>query len=141
METDPAELERAGQTIHRLEGARAELLAGTQHGREISRPRPCPVPHVHGKLDAWVIGAGGLAIASFLVGTVFGARAIALQARGDQASSRDSAVLADLALATSLLSGAGTVALYWGRYADVPPSHAPVAFVPRSGVAQFEYHF
>jgi tetratricopeptide (TPR) repeat protein len=138
LEQDPAELDRAALTIQRLQGARAELLAGMRHGSETLRP--CPTPRVRGKLDAWVLSSGSLAIASLLVGTVLGVRAITLNARGEQGRSRDSAVLADLALATSLLAGAGAVALYFGRYSDMP-SGQTLALMPRNSALHLEFRF
>jgi tetratricopeptide (TPR) repeat protein len=132
MERDPAELERAAQTIERLRGARAELLA-TGAG-SASGPAPCP-RLARGRLDAWVIGTGGLAVASLLVGTVFGVRALSLDPRGEStgpatsfASLRDraerahtAAILADIAFSTSLLAGATATTLYFGRYAESTP--------------------
>src|SRR6185369_16092133 len=70
MEKDPKELERASQTIARLKGAQAELLADVPAGRAPA-PAPCPTPRVRGKFYGWVIGTGSLALASLLVGTVF----------------------------------------------------------------------
>ena len=134
METDSAELDRATQTIARLQGAQAELvLAGP---RLPSEPAPCPSPPVRGRFDAWVIGTGGLAVVSLLVGTVFGVRALTLDPSGEStgpntsfATLRDraerahsAAVLADVAFSTSLLAGAAAATLYFGRYADAVPS-------------------
>ncbi len=133
MEKDPAELERAAQTIERLEGARVELLAGAP-----ATPAPvelCPVPRQRGRFDAWVAGTSGLAIASLLVGSVFAVRALtlsgeatgsvqALQSRAGRA--RDAELVADIAFSTTLLVGAGSVALYFGRYADAP-QHAALS--------------
>jgi tetratricopeptide (TPR) repeat protein len=133
MEKDPAELERATQTIERLEGARAELAAVGP--RVPSAPPPCPVRRVRGRLDPWVLGTGGFAVASLLVGTVFGVRALALDPRGEStgpnmtfAALRDraqrahaAAVVADIAFSTSLLAGAAAATLYFGRYPDPPP--------------------
>ena len=143
MEKDPAELDRAAQTIQRLEGARAELL-----GRESrlpvvpSAPAPCPAARTRGKFDAWVVGVGSFAIASWLVGSAFGVRALTLDARSQQKGAHDAAVIADFALATGLLAGAGTMALYFGRYADVPvgQAFAPLP-MPRISAARFEFRY
>jgi tetratricopeptide (TPR) repeat protein len=140
METDSVELDRASQTIARLQGARAELSSGPKLP---SLPAPCPVQPARGRFDAWVIGTGGLAVVSLLVGTVFGVRALSLDPSGDStgpgtsfASLRDraqrahgAAVLADVAFSTSLLAGAAAATLYFGRYPDAtPPRQA--AFQP-----------
>jgi tetratricopeptide (TPR) repeat protein len=132
MEKDPAELERAAQTIERLQGARAELA--TAGPRTESGAAPCPIRPARGRLDSWVIGTGGLAVASLLIGTVFGVRALSLDPRGEStgpdtsfASLRDravrahtAAILADIAFSTSLLAGATAATLYFGRFADTP---------------------
>ncbi|HEY4105445.1 MAG TPA: tetratricopeptide repeat protein [Polyangiaceae bacterium] len=131
MEKDPAELERAAQTIERLNGARAEL--------ESLGPRAAGTPapgtaRVRGRLDSWVLGAGGVAVASFLVGTVFGIRALSLDPSGEStgpntsfASLQDrahrahtAAIIADVAFSTSIVAGAAAATLYFGRYADAP---------------------
>lgn len=122
MEKDPKELERASQTIERLRGAQAELLAAVPHPQP---PVPastttCPPVRVRGKLDGWVIGTGSVALASVLVGAVFGIRALTLDAVTEESRARDAAIVADIALATGLLVGAGSVALYWGRFAEAP---------------------
>lgn len=130
METDPAELERATQTIERLRGARAELTAAGP--RTQLAPLPCRARAVRGRLDAWVVGAGGVAVASLLAGTVFGVRALTLDPRGESTGpdttfatlkdraqrARTAAILADVAFSTSLLAGATAATLYFGRFAD-----------------------
>ena len=124
MEKDPKELERASQTIERLRGAQAELLAVVPRQPVAALPAAdCPAPRVRGKFDGWVIGTGSLALASLLVGAVFGVRSLTLDAASEESKARDAAVVADIALATALLSGAGSFALYWGRYAE-PAEHA-----------------
>jgi len=126
MEKDPKELERASQTIERLTGAQAELLAMDSHTPTSSPTLPaCPTPRQRGKFDGWVIGTGSLALASLLVGTVFGVRALTLDADSEQSRSRDLAIVSDVALMTGLLAGAGSVALYLGRFADAPDTGTP----------------
>jgi|GEM_PF-776986 len=154
MEKDPKELERASQTIERLHGAQAELLANQPAAPRTSAAAaaaPCPAPRVRGKFDGWVIGTGSLALASLLVGTVFGVQVLALDADTEQASARDAAIVADLALATGLLAGAGSFALYFGRFADAPASGfagaAPgralpqVEPLPRASMARVEFRY
>lgn len=140
MERDPAELDRAAQTIHRLEGARAELLADPPGPVPRVAPLPCPIPRPRGKFDAWVIGAGSLAVASWLAGIAFGVRVLTLDASADRGRARDAAVLADLGFATGLLAGAGAVALYFGRYADAPARPAGLT-LPRVTAAHLELRF
>ena len=122
MEKDPKELERASQAIERLRGAQAELLAAVPPASAVASNSltHCPPVRERGKLDGWVIGTGSFALASLLVGTVFGVRALTLDAETDSSRARDAAIVADVALATGLLVGAGSVALYWGRFADAP---------------------
>jgi tetratricopeptide (TPR) repeat protein len=139
LEKDPVELERAAQTIERLEGARVELLAHAEPSA--APPVPCPVPRYRGKFDVWVATTGGVAIVSLLVGSLFAVRALtlegdttgsaqALQSRAGRA--RDAAIISDLAFSATLLAGAGSVALYFGRYAE--PRHDPVP-APRVSAA------
>ena len=141
MEKDPKELERASQTIARLRGAQAELQAVVPSAPTVSVARePCPVPRVRGKFDGWVIGTGGLALASLLVGTAFGVRVFSLDAANEEAQARDAAIIADVALATSLLAGAGSVALYFGRFADAPTERATLP-LPRASLARVEFRY
>ena len=145
MEKDPKELERASQTIARLRGAQAELLSSVPRApAEASRPAPCPAPRVRGKFDGWVIGTGSLALASLLVGTAFGVRALTLDATAEEARARDAAVIADVALVTGLLAGAGSVALYFGRFADAPVETATLPRaqpLPRASFARVEFRY
>ncbi len=136
LEKDPAELERAAQAIERLQGAQAEFAANRPHSLMFAPP-PAPPTRVRGKLDAWVIGTGGVAIASFVVGAVFGIRALHLDSRSEQGSARDAAMVADFAFATSVLAGAGSLGLYFGRYADAVPERLalPLFALPRLAAA------
>lgn len=141
MEKDPVELDRATQTIQRLQGAAVELANQAQSAPS-EAPAPCPKVRARGKLDAWVIGTGSVAAASFVLGVVFGARAIALDSPSNRSQARDSALIADLAMASSVLLGAGSVALYFGRYADTPPERAPLPVArPRISAAGLVFHF
>ena len=49
-------------------------------------------------------------------------------------------IIADVALATSLLAGAGSVALYFGRFADAPPERATLP-LPRASLARVEFRY
>ncbi len=145
LEKDPKELERASQTIERLKGAQAELLLALPHTPAPAlAPAPCPAPRVRGKFDGWVIGTGSLALASLLVGTAFGVRVLTLDSATEQSRARDAAIVADIALATGLLAGAGSVALYFGRFADAPAERAapPQArALPRASMARLEFRY
>jgi tetratricopeptide (TPR) repeat protein len=136
LEKDPVELERAQQAIDRLRGAQAEFAANRSQSASFVAPLPAAPARVRGKLDAWVIGTGSLALASFVVGTAFGVRALTLDSRSDLSGARDAAVITDLAFATSVLAGAGCLGLYLGRYADAPAARLsmPVA-LPRVSAA------
>jgi tetratricopeptide (TPR) repeat protein len=144
MEKDPAEVERAAQTIERLQGARAEV-GDSSAAQPVSLPVPCPGrPPMRGRFDAWVMGTGGLALASLLVGTVFGVRALSLDPSGQSTSASTSfatlhdraerahtaAIIADIAFSTSLLAGAAATTLYFGRYADPLPPGKNALFLP-----------
>jgi hypothetical protein len=99
---------------------------------------------VRGKFDGWVIGTGSLALASLLVGTVFGVRALTLDAVAEQSRARDAAIVADVALVTGLLAGAGSVTLYFGRFSDIPPEPAARSLVqplPRASLGRVEFPF
>ena len=158
MEKDSAELERAAQTIERLQGARAELSPATPK-RPLPPPvAPCPAHLVRGRFDAWVLGTGGLAVASLLLGTVFGVRALSLDPRGESTGANVSfadlrsratrahsaAVVADIAFSTSLLAGAASTTLYFGRYPDIPPAQQAalqLAGPPRVTAAWLEFRY
>jgi hypothetical protein len=90
------------------------------------------------------MGTGGLALASLLVGTVFGVRALSLDPSGQSTSASTSfatlhdraerahtaAIIADIAFSTSLLAGAAATTLYFGRYADPLPPGKNALFLP-----------
>jgi tetratricopeptide (TPR) repeat protein len=146
MEKDAAEIERAAQTIQRLEGARAELVAP-----EPGQPVPVaarPFPRARGKFDLWVAGTGGLSVASLLVGAAFAVRTLTLApgATSYDASrarrAHSAAVISDVALSVSLFAGAGAAALYFGRYVDVESGHAALPLrLPRVSAAWLEFRY
>jgi tetratricopeptide (TPR) repeat protein len=146
LEKDPKELERASQAIERLRGAQAELLSSVAPAPPpVIAAAPCPSPRARGKLDRWVVGTGSLALASLLVGSVFGVRVLTLDADQDPSGARDAAIVADIALATGLLAGAGSVALYFGRFADAPASRFPperaAEPLPRASLTRVEFRY
>ena len=140
MEKDPAELERAAQTVERLRGARAELSSGrARTDRPPPPPMPCPSPLVRGRFDGWVIAGGSLAVASFLAGAVLGVHSLSVD---DPRKARNTAVMADFAFATSLLAGAGTGALYFGRFAEPDLEHVALPnALPRVSAAWLELRY
>lgn len=131
MEKDPAELERAGQTIQRLQGAQAELLASAARAPAPGRLplADCAPTRVRGKADAWVIGSGSVSFAALLLGAAFGVQALTLAGEGRTDDAQSAAVVADLAFGASLVTGVGAAALYFGRYADPIPAQNG-AFLP-----------
>ncbi len=141
LEKDPVELERAAQAIQRLQGAQAEAAANRPHSEALPSPAAGPSPRVRGKLDAWVVSTGGVAIASFVVGAVFGVRALTMSTSSEASTARDSALIADFALATSVLAGAGSFGLYFGRYADAPGRVAAPLALPRVSAASLVLRF
>ena len=140
VESDAAERERVEATILRLEGA---LEAGGQeppaeHGllaewKSNDAPASEEEETTPSRIDGWVLGTGGLALAAFAVGTVFGVRALATQPSSDdrtgvneshteledrQKRAHGFAVVADVAFAVALVSGGAAVTLYLSRAPD-----------------------
>jgi tetratricopeptide (TPR) repeat protein len=148
LETDTQELEKTIQTIRRLEGAREELKR-KEEPTVVPETQAQPTPEretivVHepaaekpkkGRLDAWVYGAGGVAVAAALAGTYFGFRALStkpkstdatgngttiydLQDRADRAHSY--AVTADICFGVSAVAAGAGLLLYFVR--DAKPT-------------------
>lgn len=141
MEVNPLEKQRAQATIRRLEGA---LQEGEGQAPQVAAADekqvapelvdvPLVVDRAGGRLDGWVYGAGGVAVASGLVGTFFGFRAILghpgsrprttredsiddLHRAADDA--RSDARIADVAFTISLVSAGVAVLLYFARPAQ-----------------------
>jgi hypothetical protein len=87
-------------------------------------------------------------VASLLVGAVFAVRTLTLapSATSFDASrarrAHTSAVISDLALSTSLLSGTGAAVLYFGRYSDVSSERSALALrLPRVSAAWLELRY
>ena len=143
MEKDPADAAHAREAIHRLEGARVEV-APEKHGAEAAaevapadEAQAPPLaaggakaPARRRKVDAWVLVASGVAVAAAAVGGYFGVRALSAQPAADEATGpgrsidelRDRAdeahslaLVADVAFAVSLASGAVAATLYFVR--------------------------
>jgi len=131
LETDVAEKERARLTIERLRGARA---AGEAPKPAVAATEPCPTPPRPLPVNATraapspvLIGAASLAAVSFVVGSVFGIKALnenvsdtptsadlpvsRLRERARRAE-RD-ALVADVAFALGAASTATFVTVWW----------------------------
>ena len=109
LETDIGELEKAIQTLRRLEGARDELerkrreqAAGQREdgkplvvvvapNAEREKPAPAKKPR-KGRLDAWVYGAGGATVVALGAGVYFAARAVSVRNTTDDATSSTTGV-------------------------------------------------
>jgi hypothetical protein len=132
------ELERAAQAIERLQGARVEFAREPRTGgADVAAPL-APSALRRGRFDGWVIGAGTFTLASFVVGALLTVRTLSLDAHAEPRKARDSAIMANFSFATSLLAGAGTAALYFGRFADAP---AALPALPRSAAAWLELRY
>jgi tetratricopeptide (TPR) repeat protein len=136
LETEPKERERAQATIVRLRGAERAGVAA----RPDATPAPCapaPTPQPRSRLTPVVIGAASLAVVSLVVGSVFGAKALAddpadertsatqsveaLRARGERAERE--AVVADVAFAVAAAS-AGTAIAVWALQPTEPKARS-----------------
>lgn len=133
METDPKLRAQTRATIRRLRGARHEV----EPERRAPRPGPnaAPAAPAAHRFDAWVVGAGGIAVTAALVGVIFGIRALATEPGAEDATSPSTsasalenqasrahsfALVADVSFAVALLSGATAGALYFMRSAPPP---------------------
>lgn len=144
LETDPAERERARLTIERLRGAQGEVLLRP------TPPQPCPKPAVPAPRivsrgpNPVLVGAASVAVASLVVGVVFGAKALSddvsdartsatlsatqLRERGRRAERE--ALVADVAFALAAAS-AGTFACLW-LLSPTEPAARAAGFTLRS---------
>jgi len=148
LETDPQELEKTIQTIRRLEGAREELRK-KEEPSVVPAPQDAPPPEREtivvrepaaekpkkGRLDGWVYGAGGVAIAAALAGTYFGLRALSTQPKSNEATGNGTsiydlqdradrahsyAVAADICFGVSAVAAGAGLLLYFTR--DAKPT-------------------
>lgn len=139
LETDPKERERARLSIERLRGA--EQAAQVTPAPPAPCPEPTAAPPVVTAAPAGpspvLIGAASLAVASVIVGSVFGAKALSddvgdsstsgsfsaadLRERGRRAERE--ALVADIAFAVALASGA-TFAGVWVLTPSEPRTRA-----------------
>lgn len=126
LETDRAERERARLTIERLRGA--QQAASTTTARAANEPCPELLPPASGRREpsSVLIGAASIAAVSFVVGSVFGLKALAddvsnsetsdalpiarLRERGRRAERE--ALVADVAFAISAASAATFVGVW-----------------------------
>jgi tetratricopeptide (TPR) repeat protein len=90
LETDSAERERARLSIERLRGAEQAAQVAPAPSAPCAEPAPPPVPAPSEKSHQTVlIGAASVAVVSFLVGAVFGVKALS----DDVSDARTSAAL------------------------------------------------
>jgi tetratricopeptide (TPR) repeat protein len=128
LETDPKERERARLTLERLRGAQ-QASEALRPAAPPCAPSPPAAPQAHrlkSSLDPILVGAASFAVASLVVGTVFGLKALAddvgdertseslsveqLRARGRRAERE--ALVADVAFALGLASATTFVSLW-----------------------------
>lgn len=166
LETDTGDLEKAIQTIRRLEGARDELARKkAAEERPDEEPRPLvveqaadePTPAAKeksgkGRLDGWVYGTAGVALVAIGVGTYYGVQALSTRQSADDATgnttsvyqledrakrAHDYAVVADVCFAVGAVSAGAAALLYFTR--DAKPSSPKVgaAVGPRGAALSF----
>jgi tetratricopeptide (TPR) repeat protein len=131
METDTTELEKAIQTIRRLEGARDALKQKEDEhepGQQPSETPPvegsprqpdgtgAPVGEAtkKGRLDGWVFAAGGLALAAAGVGTYYGIQAVNERNRSQDATGPNTTVYELQDRANQAHSNAVTADIFFG---------------------------
>ena len=148
LETDTGELEKAIQTVRRLEGARDEL-AKKKATEEAPKPEPPPRVIVvpardeppapkpkrasKGRLDGWVFATGGLSVAALGVGTYYGVQALSTRKSSEEATNgsttvreledraaraHDQAVAADVAFVIGAASAGAARLPYFTRDAE-----------------------
>lgn len=171
LETDTAELEKAIQTVRRLEGARDELAAKqrpAEEPRDDEPPPPVAAPPQRrdsarpterpskGRLDGWVYATGGLALVALGVGTYCGIQAVSTHQSTEDATgngtsvqdledrarrAHDYAVVADVAFAVGAASAGAALLLYFTRDAKPSGPRVGAALSPRAGVLRVEGSF
>jgi len=170
LETDTGELEKAIQTVRRLEGARDELAAKKRAEEpKPDEPEPVVVPRPDrddspktterprkGRMDGWVYATGGLAVVALGVGTYYGLTALATQRSTEDATSNslsvyeledraklahDQAVVADVAFAVGAASLGAAALLYFTRDAKPSAPRVGAGVGPRSGFVRVEAAF
>lgn len=166
MDLTAQEKEHAEQTIHRLEGAKKELdakkeaehqrLLAQQEQNQQTPPPPPPSNEAppHGRIDVLTIGAAGIAVAGFTVGTVFGLKALSDKppasgyvtgtgsgANGtyqdlqeSAASAHKTAVISDVAFIVGGVATIGTAVLFFARTKDKQPAPTQGTAPPSGGV-------
>lgn len=141
-----AERDKAESILTRIEGAKREAAARKERAQgdgSASRPAtPAPQPAVaYGRLDAATLGAAGVAVVGFGVGTFFGVRALGSRpddfTTGSGGSYEDlrnatdrahtDAVIADIGLAVGLVATVAAAYLYFARTTDPAGTTASTA--------------
>ena len=165
MDLDPQERAKADAYVKRLQGARHEVEKPAEPV-VVPPPPPPPPPPQHGRIDVLTIGAAGLAVAGFGVGTVFGLRALSErpksgfvtgqqgsydQLQSDANSAHRAAIVADIGFATGIVATGLAAYLYFGRTkpssdgGKTGESQPPVILygtaIPRGGALVLGAHF
>lgn len=171
LETDTGELEKAIQTVRRLEGARDELAEKNRREAEPPPAEPPPAAPLpppdedtpkpkekpkKGRLDAWVYATGGLSLLAFGAGTYFGFQALSTRQSSEDATGKgtsvydledrakrahDYAVAADVAFAVGAASAGAAVLLYFTRDAKPGSPSVGAAVTPQVGLVRVESRF
>lgn len=152
MDLTPEERDKTEAAIHRLEGAKREIEAKQEAERQkqieaqkrAEKERPPPEePMLHGRIDAWTIGAGAVGVIGFACGFAFGFKALADKPQSGFVTGQDGsfadlqnkantahkeAVFSDVGFGFGLAGGTAAVLLYLLR-----PKQAPQA--PETGKA------
>lgn len=123
---------KAEAIVKRIEGAKREVIPPPPTASTTTAPPPPPPPPADrpmGRVDAATIGAAGVALAGFTVGTIFGVRALTQRPK-DFVTGRDgsfadlesqtdaahtSAVVADIGLGVGAVATLAALYLYFGR--------------------------
>lgn len=141
MNLTPPERDRAEGYVRRLEGAKKEVGPKPDASGSGSAPPPPPPPPPpeappNGRIDAFTLGAAGVAAAGLVVGSVFGVKAISDKpgsgfVTGRNGSYQDlvnktnqahtEAVVSDVGFGVALAGAAATAYLYLSRPKDAPP--------------------
>jgi hypothetical protein len=139
--------------VTRLEGVREELIEARVAG-DRTRDVDCPPEVERSGPEPLVLATAGVAAVAIVVGSVFGARALAMRpgpanatgggrevsdVRADARAAHRSAIVADLAFLVGIVSGSVAGVLYLGRAESVEPEGSPLALeVPTgAGAARF----
>jgi tetratricopeptide (TPR) repeat protein len=148
MELEPQERSRAEAMVKRLEGSKKEVLVAAPVPPVPLPPPESPPPAAaehpaHGRLDAATLAVGGVAVAGFAVGALFGVKALVdrpsgtsgengitpMSLQAEQSHAHTEGIVADVGFGVGVAALAITAYLYFGRTKSAAP--------PRSGTSWF----